>query len=139
MGRSNRGGSSQQCNANEDSGELGGEGEEEEEEEAAVLKKPAAATPVTFFVGYDPNDKAAWRATSSTSPRELSKTFLAPEGAKDEDCMLACWPDGWQHEVAAHLTCLKQLSILVQLFRIAFRCFPFVKQLFRLLDSFSVC
>ena len=62
------GGSSQQCNANEDSGELGGEGEEEEEE-AAVLKKPAAATPVTFFVGYDPKDKAAWRATSSTSPR----------------------------------------------------------------------
>jgi hypothetical protein len=104
-------------------GEVGGEdeeGEEEEEEEeqaqqqepvATLLKKPAAATATasssktsaghTFFVGYDPQSQAAWRATSSTSLKECTKTFLVPEGAKAEDSMLACWPDGWQHEIAA--------------------------------------
>ena len=39
----------------------------------------------------------------------------------------------------AHLICLKQMSILVQLFRIVPRCIQFVEQFFRMLGSFSVC
>jgi len=81
------------------------EEEEVEEEQASpkqLSKKPAAANAgLHYFVGYDSEEQVAWRAKGASGPKEFTKCFFEPANAQPDDSMLAKWPDGFVHELAA--------------------------------------
>ena len=49
--------------------------------------------------GYDAERRAAWRQKGEGSLKEHTTNVVAPDGATDDDDLLAAWPDGAQHPV----------------------------------------
>lgn len=58
-------------------------------------------TEVGYFVGFDIEQKSAWRSmTSEGSSREYTSVLRPPrDDAADHECAIAHWPDGYVHEM----------------------------------------
>ena len=66
---------------------------------------------IAYFVGWDAEHKVAHRQLNEESEKEYTKSFQAPTGAKESDAMIAIWPDGYRHRLAA-LTVAQWKSML---------------------------
>ena len=68
------------------------------EEDEPPLKKPTMSA--QWNVGFDPEQRQPWRSTSMQPKafREYTSMLQLPSAdAKDNDCMIAIWPDGFRH------------------------------------------
>ena len=72
--------------------------QEDEEEEAGIEGGDAA---LEWEVGWHPQQEMAFRVPDGGGVPEFTVDLRVPEGSGDLDPMVAHWPDGFSHEVAA--------------------------------------